>query len=1082
MPICQKKLIGLSIRAIAFAGVVAGVITVPIRADDVPATQPALPGLSADSFYGKEPTEGVYVRDSASAVEKLALAQKMERLKEWNKSADLYQEVIVKYADRVVPSQLDKDKKIYQYTSITPPVQERLARWPQEGLDAYRARFETPAQAMLDHALPDDVATLNRVYSIYFVTEAGKQAGIRLVDLYLENGEYPAAAWVGDRLLGLHPGLVAERSAVLYRTALAYYYGGEPQKAKDRLAQLKGQFGNDRGIVRGKDVVLAESLAEEIQAPVGTSQYGSADSWPVAWGDYSRGRISTAEGRPGSWLYGIPLSKPNWGPANQANHDALQTQYDVAVRQGMTLGIMPVTDRGELYFQDGQRIYAVGLENGVPLPGWSQTYPNGAYTLSGVIGTPRGHQLTLTLTEHEVLGVMGLPDHLSPQLPGMAQAPDARLVCLDRQFGREKWTITLSQLPDEAKESRTLQMSGSPVVIGDSVLIMARGAKTQFEDCYVLSFDLATGKFRWSTYVASAGGAMAWAMNGMPAPQGESTSHLAYSNGRVYVQTNLGALAALDAYTGAVVWLDIYPTGRQTDMPQRFNRLIDPSQMQSTIHRPWTFNPVIVQEGHVFTLPTEGHNLLIYDAANGVEIKRIDLRDMEQKDDRLAGIDTMVSVSGEKLLLAGEKGLIYLNWKNYERRAFDGDRDNITIWKTGFPRDGNSEDNPSIRGRAFVAKDLIFVACEDRLYCLTLVNGKMLFGYPIRPASGNGGKWEAPDEPGNVLVTEDHVIIAGARFVNVYTDLDRAKAKLTRKLAAAPLDPRPRLRFAEILFVAREIDAALARLDEAAALMGGIQSLQAGANRDGLFNDALNFADKLWHAGGDENREAILKLYDRAASAALSPVQHVHYRLSRGKYEESRNDYVAAIRLYEQILADRRMRPVPMGDEASVAPLQADTVAERAIAAIIRTHPAAYDSFEQTAAAELEIARADKENPAAKLLELARTYPNSSVAAKAMMAAAEAFEGAGDPRHAIRVLRDMWFKYPDSPDKAGMQESIARNYLALAAVPRTAPGTKARSATWKPPPPPWRESPRPAIPSFSVRSNCAMAPSWTPER
>src|SRR5665213_4269826 len=36
------------------------------------------PALNPDSFYGKEPTEGVYVRDSAGAVEKLALAQKME--------------------------------------------------------------------------------------------------------------------------------------------------------------------------------------------------------------------------------------------------------------------------------------------------------------------------------------------------------------------------------------------------------------------------------------------------------------------------------------------------------------------------------------------------------------------------------------------------------------------------------------------------------------------------------------------------------------------------------------------------------------------------------------------------------------------------------------------------------------------------------------------------------------------------------------------------------------------------------------------------------------------------------------------
>src|SRR5688572_3032099 len=62
-----------------------------------------------DSFYGKDSNEGVYVRDSAAALEKLALAQRMERLKEWDKAADILQEVMEKYPDRVVQSAVDKD-------------------------------------------------------------------------------------------------------------------------------------------------------------------------------------------------------------------------------------------------------------------------------------------------------------------------------------------------------------------------------------------------------------------------------------------------------------------------------------------------------------------------------------------------------------------------------------------------------------------------------------------------------------------------------------------------------------------------------------------------------------------------------------------------------------------------------------------------------------------------------------------------------------------------------------------------------------------------------------------------------------
>ena len=419
MPFMTKKLASRSGLIIAMAAA-AAVSLPPIGAwaQVVPVPPPVVD--NPDSFDGKEPTEGVYVRDSAGAVEKLALAQKMEKLKEWNKSADLYQEILDKYADRVVPSQVNKDNTICQYTSITNSVQERLAHWPQEGLDIYRARYETPAQTLLDSG-PNDIATLNKVYSIYFITEAGKQAGIRLIDLYLESGEYPAAAWLGDRLLTLHPGLITERSAVLYRTALAHYYAGDVPKAKERFEQLKANFPNDRGIIRGKDVLLVDSLAQEIQATIAHSQSASADYWPMPFGDPSRSRISTTDARTGAPLWPEPmlLSSPDWHNTPSNVKEGLQKQYEDSIRDGQTLGILPVTDRGELFFQDGQRLYAVSIDSGVPLAGWAQTYATGAYTLPGTWGSPRGHQLSIALTDHEVLAVMGQPDHAGRRCHGV---------------------------------------------------------------------------------------------------------------------------------------------------------------------------------------------------------------------------------------------------------------------------------------------------------------------------------------------------------------------------------------------------------------------------------------------------------------------------------------------------------------------------------------------------------------------------------------------------------------------------------------------------------------------------------------
>src|SRR5437764_3599079 len=88
------------------------------------------------SLFARDSTEGVYVRDSAVAAEKMALAYRLEHLKEWNKAADVYQELLQQYADRVTPSDA-RDQRIYQYTSVAIAVQQKLAKWPQEGLDAY---------------------------------------------------------------------------------------------------------------------------------------------------------------------------------------------------------------------------------------------------------------------------------------------------------------------------------------------------------------------------------------------------------------------------------------------------------------------------------------------------------------------------------------------------------------------------------------------------------------------------------------------------------------------------------------------------------------------------------------------------------------------------------------------------------------------------------------------------------------------------------------------------------------------------------------------------------------------------------
>ena len=375
-------------------------------------------------------------------MERLALAEKMERLKEWNKSADLYQEVLTdpKYAGKVVSAEKTDTHRLFR--SVDDLVMQKLSHWPPEGLSVYRGRYETQAQAMLDSAKPGDLQTLHQVFSRYFVTQAGKAAGIRLMDLYLEQGEFRAVVAAGERLLKNHPELGDDRPAVLFRGAIALHATHEDAAAKARLGELQQMFPQARGTVRGKDVLLAEALGDELTQPVSMATLSQSDSYTTFGGDPSRNHVAAASGTPGAHLYSIPPNVAADVSAAGAPHGQSQeASYKEAVKNGNTLGVIPIVDRGEMFFQDGQRIYGINLESGVPLAGWIKSNSVDRYSsfkFNGAGEPVRLRQLTLTATDHAILGIMGRADPSMMRIAPTILAAGT-LVCVDRQSGKLNW-------------------------------------------------------------------------------------------------------------------------------------------------------------------------------------------------------------------------------------------------------------------------------------------------------------------------------------------------------------------------------------------------------------------------------------------------------------------------------------------------------------------------------------------------------------------------------------------------------------------------------------------------------------------
>ena len=164
--------------------------------------------------------------------------------------------------------------------------------------------------------------------------------------------------------------------------------------------------------------------------------------------------------------------------------------------------------------------------------------------------------------------------------------------------------------------------------------------------------------------------------------------------------------------------------------------------------------------------------------------------------------------------------------------------ENSIVWKATY-----TDKDPSrsgLRGRGFLTTDSVYVPTQNKLLKIDLKGGKIVATYPEGDRA-----WDSSESSGNVLVTQDHLIVAGAERVNVYTDLSLAKAKLDKEVAAAPEDPDARLRYAEVMFVAGETDLAVTKLDEAIKVIGGLEKATDATARDRIYACAMAFAEKL---------------------------------------------------------------------------------------------------------------------------------------------------------------------------------------------------------------------------------------------
>jgi outer membrane protein assembly factor BamB len=1023
-----------------------------------------------DSQVNKDAPVGVTIPDSPGATEKLDQAKRKQDDGQWKTAAEFYHDAITQFAGRVVVSKIDKSTGTFEYIGIAPEVQERIAGWKPEGLRVFDAAYDKTAADLLATAGPGDVGTVQTVFWEYFVTPAGKEAGIRLADIYLESGDYPAAAWVASRLLKLHPALAGDWGMVAYRAVVASHYAGDDATANAVLAQLKGKP-NETGSLGGHDVHLADAADAVMTGPlpVAHADPSDADTWPSFGGIGGHGQLSTSTARAGASLNTINLQPPDFsGQINGARLNLEQSEK-VSLANFQAMGVMPVADAGSLFFQDGRSLYAVDLDSGVPLPAWLVTYPGdrkGRYHVN-VTGRARNEELTLTVTPQRVYAVMGQMDRntVGNQYQNNGRFNNgieqdngdlsARLVCLDRNTGREQWVRTPSDLPEAAGTLRSGQYNGTPLVVParfggkaaaddaaqvpeDSLLVCVRGGRdNQFDDCYIVCLSARTGDYRWSTYVGSA-------MRSYDGTGGGSqdASQLALADGRVLFMSNLGTVGALDPADGRVVWLAGYTRdGSEGNMEafqrRQFAQMNGEDQSNRAPAHPWARNPVIVSGGKVFAMPTDSRNLFVFDAETGVELKRLPMTGLDKTDvspiqpDNSVVADVILGVRGEIVYVSSFKSVFALDWNAanpiHPQSAIRAQRENLAGYSSSIPEPQNNR----LCGRGFLTADSLFISSKQQLYELDPDKMSIRSVYPAQGSFTNG------QVPGNIIVTSQNVIVAGQERVDTYTDLKLVRVKFDRQIAAKPDDPEPHIRYADALFAGAQAADAMKQIDDAIAIVGGRGSMRPGPGRTLIYSSVLEFALRTggFPAAGSTAKTQLSppklasdvaftdKLFDRVIDAACTPVERATARLKRAEFDHALERFSDEVALCQDVLSDPEQREAMVKEDST-----GGHEAEIAIGVVIARDSAIYDAVEGKA----EAARARAGDDPEKLLAVADQYPNSKAAVAARQSAVVTFEARNEPGRAIEIQKKMYVSAAgDHGAQAALLTQIAGNYLTM---------------------------------------------------
>ena len=361
----------------------------------------------------------------------------------------------------------------------------------------------------------------------------------------------------------------------------------------------------------------------------------------------------------------------------------------------------------------------------------------------------------------------------------------------------------------------------------------------------------------------------------------------------LYYQTNLGAVVALEAETGATLWLATYP--RQESNPLSGNG------------GERDLNPAVVDDGRVFVAPSDADAIFAFDAATGRLLWKSDPISDDVKLSHLLGVakGRLVATGDRVLLFDVKTGKLLHAW----------------------PDSGKSQGG---YGRGLLAGDLIYWPTKNEIQILdqrTALRAEP----PIRLAETYHTKG------GNLVAGDGYLIVAQADGMVVFCQNSRLIERYQNEIARAPDRAVNYFRVARAAEAIGRDPLALemyrqAALEGPADMRRSTAFRSLGAARDHRFRLLLRLAvqarkSKRWDEASGH--------LDAAAAVARSDPERLQAQLLRADVLLDAGRPGEAVDICQRLLTDEQLRSLAVAADDGHRTIRADLFIADRLKAIV---------------------------------------------------------------------------------------------------------------------------------------------------